>query len=131
MEPDNPVYYSNYSVFLMGSGRIPEAKHYLNKSLQIDQANPLTLYNYSCLEYEEGNIDGAVSVLRKCVALDEERNPLYLVSAAVCLFKQGVYGEAAKYYNKAQNITQTNNPQNFTITHRHWNSIKLALETFG
>ncbi len=108
LEPDNPEAHMRLASALMWSGQHgATADHHWNRAVELGQQNPLVLSIISGMEWSKGNIEKAMELDRRVLALD----PLLITARgnfAHSLIVLGRFDEAEKHLHKIKELAPAN-----------------------
>jgi Flp pilus assembly protein TadD len=93
---DDPVVLNDYGYFLLVSGRLDEARQWLDKALELDPSSPRARNNLAIALVRQGDIEGSLATFSESVGPASAHS-----NVGVLLARQGQDEEAVKQFRKA------------------------------
>ncbi|MBN2322582.1 MAG: tetratricopeptide repeat protein [Spirochaetes bacterium] len=129
LRDDDPEYYFNLGVSCERMGKIEEAIRYLDRSVTLDDTNPISLNYLGYILADEGiRLEEAKDYIEKALSAEPD-NSAYLDSMGWVYFKLAEYAKAKEYLVAATSDIDTTNKENYLI-YEHLGDVYYVLGLF-
>lgn len=100
-EPNDAEIRNCYAWTLYRLGKLDEGLQEVNAALHLKPEEPEYVNTLACIQYDKGNVDGAITNWKKAIAHSKSPNPADLYGLAVAFINQGNNQQAIKSFKEA------------------------------